>query len=99
MHADQSTTRLLASSGVQNTGGAVQFFGVLSIDRPFIAVRFGNTAPVGYDGFVFDDLTIGTTAQLAPVPEPGSLATLLAGLVMVGTLVRRSSAKNVREGS
>ena len=39
VHADLSTTRLLASSGVMDAGGSVQYFGVLSLDKPFVAVR------------------------------------------------------------
>jgi len=89
VHADASTTHVLASSGSRDAGGSVQYFGVLSIDRPFVAVRFGNSAPVGYDGFVFADLTIGTAAQIAPVPEPATVVMLLAGLAIVGKLARR----------
>ena len=88
VHEDGTSTQVLASNGVRNAGGSVQYFGVLSIDRPFTAVRFGNTAPVGYDGFVFDDLTIGTRAQLAEVPEPGTLALALP-LLLAAWRVRR----------
>lgn len=89
VHEDGSATQVLASSGVRNAGGSVQYFGVLSLDRPFTAVRFGNTAPVGYDGFVFDDLTIGTRAQLAQVPEPGTLALALPMLMVLANTLRR----------
>lgn len=87
--SDASSLLVPASSGVVNRGGSVQYFGVLSVDRPFVAVRFGNSAPVGYDGFVFDDLTIATVAQLAPVPEPSSWAMWLAGIAVLGGLARR----------
>jgi len=89
VHEDGSITQLQASSGVRTAGGSVQYFGVLSLDRPFTAVRFGNTAPVGYDGFVFDDLTIGTRAQLAQVPEPGTLVLALPMLLVAVTTLRR----------
>lgn len=90
VHADQTTTRVLASSGVTNNGGSVQYFGVLSVDHPFVAVRFGNSAPVGYDGFVFDDLTIATAEQLAaPVPELPSGAMLFAGLAALAGMASR----------
>jgi hypothetical protein len=89
VHEDGTTTQILASNGVRSAGGSVQYFGVLSIDRPFTAVRFGNTAPVGYDGFVFDDLTIGTRAQLAEVPEPGTLALVLPALMLAAARLRR----------
>ena len=88
VHEDGTSTQVLASNGVRNAGGSVQYFGVLSIERPFTAVRFGNTAPVGYDGFVFDDLTIGTRAQRAEVAEPGTLALALP-LLLAAWRVRR----------
>jgi len=87
--ANASSLLVPASSGVFNSGGSVQYFGVLSVDRPFVAVRFGNSAPVGYDGFVLDDLTIATAAQLAPVPEPSIWAMWLAGIAVLGGLARR----------
>lgn len=91
VHVDGGITRVLASNGVRTNGGSVQYFGLLSTDRAFTAVRFGNTAPVGFDGFVFDDLTIGTLDQLARVPEPGTLALALPALLGVTALrVRRT---------
>lgn len=89
LFADASSLPVPASSGVVDSGGSVQYFGVLSVDRPFIAVRFGNSAPVGYDGFVFDDLTIATAAQLAPIPEPATWALWLTGVAVLGGLARR----------
>lgn len=92
VHADATTTRLFASAGSSVAGGAVQYFGVLSVDRPFVAVRFGNTAPSGYDGFAFDELTVADATQLAAVPEPQTWLMWLAGFGLMGGLVRRRSA-------
>lgn len=89
VHTDASTTRVVASDSGVVPGGGVLYIGLLSIDRPFVAVRFGNTVPVGYDGFAFDDLTIATAAQLAPVPEPASVALMLAGLGWLGVVGAR----------
>lgn len=97
IHDDGSSTRVLASNGLRNKGGSVQYFGLLSPDRPFSAVRFGNTAPVGYDGFVFDDLTIGARAQLALVPEPGTLALTLP--VLLGAAALRGRRARSARGS
>jgi len=89
VHEDASTTRLNASSGTLDAGGSVQFFGLLSVAQPFVAVRFGNSAPVGYDGFVFDDLVVADATQLAAVPEPGAGLLMLAGMAGIGMLRRR----------
>jgi hypothetical protein len=43
----------------------------------------------GSDGYAIDFLTVGVTTTATGVPEPGSLATLAAGLFGVGWLRRR----------
>lgn len=41
------------------------------------------------DGFGYDELTVGSVEQLAPIPEPSTWALMLAGLVVVGAVARR----------
>jgi len=52
-----------------------------------ITLAYGDNRP-----FVFDELRIGSSyaAVATPVPEPGSLALLLAGVAAVGVAARRS---------
>jgi hypothetical protein len=54
------------------------FFGITRPSADIRAIAFGGT------GLVMDDLTFTT-----PVPEPGTWAMMLAGLVLVGTFVAR----------
>jgi len=47
-----------------------------------------NTAAAGND-FALDDVFLGTTSTVTPVPEPETYALMLAGLGIVGAVARR----------
>ena len=47
-----------------------------------------NTAVAGND-FAIDDVFLGTTSTVTPVPEPETYALMLAGLGIVGAIARR----------
>ncbi len=47
-----------------------------------------NTAAAGND-FAIDDVFLGTTSTVTPVPEPETYALMLAGLGAVGVIARR----------
>lgn len=47
-----------------------------------------NTAAAGND-FAIDDVFLGTTSTVTPVPEPETYALMLAGLGIVGAIARR----------
>jgi len=69
-----------------NPGGSVLFWGIIDTDL-FKSVTFSNTA-AGTDYFAFDDMTIGSLAQVDPeklseVPEPNTIALVGAGLTGV----------------
>lgn len=67
-------------------GGGVLFWGVIDDVNTFSSISFGNTN-AGTDFFAFDQMTIGTHAQI--VPEPETYAMMLAGLGLIGFMVRR----------
>ncbi|MGB0563177.1 MAG: PEP-CTERM sorting domain-containing protein [Spirulinaceae cyanobacterium] len=86
-----------------NTNGSVLYFGLIaeSADEVFTGLSFDMNAPGDVDIFAFDDLTIGSLAQvksdaalasaLPPVqavPEPGMVLAGLAGLGL-GRLAQR----------
>lgn len=77
------TTLLTAGS----PGGSVLFWGIIDKDSPFTTVSFSNTA-AGTDFFAFDNMTIGSLAQV--VPEPGSYALLGLGLALLASLRKLS---------
>ncbi len=60
---------------VQNTIGAANgsllYWGIIDVLNPFTRITFGNTNT--NDVFGFDDMTIGTIAQVNPVPVPAAL--------------------------
>ena len=66
---------------------APSFFGVTSDANIVLLVRF--SIPSGQAGLILDNVTAGTTNDTSnPVPEPGSIILLCAGLAGV-TLVRK----------
>jgi hypothetical protein len=60
---------------VQNTiganNGSLLYWGIIDVLNPFTRITFGNTNT--NDVFGFDDMTIGTIAQVNPVPVPAAL--------------------------
>lgn len=77
---DNGFKTALKTSG--SPGGSVLFWGIIDKDSPFTTVFFSNTA-AGSDVFGFDNMTIGSPAQI--VPEPGSYALLGLGLALLGS--------------
>lgn len=86
---------LTVPSVINGVGGSVLYFGVIDTENPFTSLTFGNTA-VGFDSFGFDDMTIGSLAQVVTsppppqsvpeIPEPSTgllMATGVAGLRML----------------
>jgi hypothetical protein len=73
-------------------GGSVLYWGFISTDPMELAtsLSFGNTE-AGTDYFGFDDMTIGSIEQVAPIPEPGTL--VLVGFGLLGLAARRRRAR------
>lgn len=66
---------------IKGAGGGALYFGLIAApSEVFNQIVFGNTAP-GVDYFAFDDMTVGSLAQVKPqpVPEPMTIVSLLMG--------------------
>ena len=59
-----------------------------STPRSSLSLINRNTAAAGND-FAIDDVFLGTTSTVTPVPEPETYALMLAGLGIVGAIARR----------
>jgi hypothetical protein len=82
-----------------NTGGNVLYFGVIDTDNPFTSITFASST--GADSFGFDDMTIGSLAQVVtrppqpPAPEiPEPSTWLLVGTGLVGFAAYRRRRKS-----
>jgi len=54
-----------------NISGSALFYGVIDSSFPFVKVIFTNTFS-SFDGFGFDDMSIGSTGPCSPLPGPAS---------------------------
>jgi len=72
-----------------NQGAAGTFYVNINSDTPFDRVVASSTSY----GFEFDNVALAVNPTgpigVSPIPEPGTYAMLLAGLAMVGAIVRR----------
>ncbi|HEY2381744.1 MAG TPA: PEP-CTERM sorting domain-containing protein [Terriglobia bacterium] len=80
--ANGSSTSLMVPSGpipAEDNSSVLYFgfYGTTAADE-FTSITFTNSNTA--DGFAFDDMSIGTFAELASVPEPGSLTLLALGV-------------------
>lgn len=63
--------------------------------QPALAMQAGDTLQVLYGGngsYLFDHFNIEVQLTTSPVPEPGTVALWLAGMVALGRLMRRRHA-------
>ena len=70
--------------------GALLFWGFIDNTTTYTSVTFANSS--GTDFFGFDDLVIGSLAQVRPVPEPATLALFGRGLAGMGFIRWRKAA-------
>jgi hypothetical protein len=88
---DTANTILMVNNTIGSGGstdGSVLFFGIVADDGDELFTQASFlTSTGGGDVFAFDDITVGSLAQV--VPEPGTLAMLSVGLAGVTMLARR----------
>lgn len=75
--------------------GNLMFFGFIDTTNPFTSIQFLSTGAGDYFGF--DDMTIGSRAQVinpppSVAPEPATIALVGLGVVVVGAAARRRRA-------
>lgn len=82
-------------AGGPNSGqnGSVIYFGYIDTDHPWTQAQFANVGGGGGDDFGFDNMTIGTTRQVAPVPEPSTMLLLGSGLLGLAGYGRKRMKK------
>lgn len=78
--SSNTTTQLTIPHTVNSPGGSVVYFGIIDTANPFTTVSFFNSGAQA-DIFAFDDLTVGSLAQVNEMPEPGTLGLLATGLL------------------
>ena len=78
--SSNTTTSLTIPHTVNGPGGSVLYFGVIDTENPFTTVTFLNSGGQT-DLFGFDDVTVGSLAQVNEAPEPGTLGLIATGLL------------------
>lgn len=85
---NDSVTDFTVGNTIDGANGSLLFWGFIDSSITYKSILFGNTGG-GFDGFGFDDFTIGDIGQIRPVPEPGTLVLLGLGLAGLGFAKRR----------
>ena len=75
-----------------STDGSVLYFGFYDIRQTYTSVWFPNPGD-DTDFFGFDDMTIGSSEQVTPIPEPASMLLLATGLAGAGARQLRRRRK------
>jgi PEP-CTERM motif len=87
---------VLFSGGTFPTDGSALFVGLIDATHPYSNIILINGASgldePFLDNFAYDQLTVGTMAELAPIPEPSTWALMALGLAGVAGWARRRRA-------
>jgi hypothetical protein len=78
-----------ANDPANTNNGSALFYGYINTTSLFDEIIFGNTSVSGFDGFGFDQMTIGSLQQVTPVPEPSEWVAMgMAGTSVCGLMLR-----------
>jgi hypothetical protein len=89
-----------ATDPSNTNNGSALFYGYINTTSLFDEIVFGNTSLSGFDGFGFDQMTIGSLQQVTPVPEPSEWAAMgMAGASVCGLMLRARRRRSPKAGA